>query len=132
MSRILLDTSALSAVFRGHEGIAEATRAADRIAVSPVVLGELHTGFRGGRQQEKNREILRTFLDSPRVRTVNIEAETAERYAQIYDSLRRAGTPIPTNDIWIAASAMQFGLRLVTTDALFEQVPQIALELHEA
>jgi len=130
MSRILLDTSALSAFFRGHAGIVEATRAADRIAVSPIVLGELGTGFRGGGRLERNRELLSKFLQSPRVRTLNLDAETAERYAQIYDSLRRAGTPIPTNDIWIAASAMQFGLLLVTTDGHFERVVQISLDLH--
>lgn len=50
--------------------------------------------------------------------------------AQIYDSLRQAGTPIPTNDIWIAATAMQFGLRLVTTDTHYEHVAQISLELY--
>ncbi len=130
MSRILLDTSALSAFFRGHAGIVEATRAADRIAVSPIVLGELNTGFRGGGRLQRNRELLSKFLQSPRVRTLNLDAETAERYAQIYDSLRRAGTPIPTNDIWIAASAMQFGLLLVTTDGHFERVVQISLDLH--
>ncbi len=130
MSRILLDTSALSAFFRGHAGIVEATRAADRIAVSPIVLGELGTGFRGGGRLERNRELLSKFLQSPRVRTLNLDAETAERYAQIYDSLRRAGTPIPTNDIWIAASAMQFGLLLVTTDGHFERVVQISLDLY--
>ncbi len=130
MSRILLDTSALSAFFRGHAGIVEATRAADRIAVSPIVLGELNTVFRGGGRLQRNRELLSKFLQSPRVRTLNLDAETAERYAQIYDSLRRAGTPIPTNDIWIAASAMQFGLLLVTTDGHFERVVQISLDLH--
>ena len=132
MSRVLLDTSAVSALFRGDEAIVEATRSPDLIAVNPVVLGELNAGFRGGRHLEKNRELLRSFLESPRVRIVGIDAESAARYAQIYDSLRRAGTPIPTNDIWIAASAMQFGLQLVTTDAHFEYVPQIALQLHEA
>jgi len=131
MSRLLLDTSAVSALFRGYEAIADSTRGADRIAVSPVTLGELETGFRGGSRRDKNRALLQRFLESPRVRTVVIDAETADRYAQICDSLRRAGTPIPSNDIWIAASAMQFGLRLVSTDAHFERVQQITLELHD-
>ncbi len=130
MSRILLDTSALSALFRGHQAIADATRRADRIAVSAVTLGELKTGFLGGRQRHKNRELLQRFLQTPRVRTIVVDAETGDRYAQINDALRRAGTPIPTNDIWIAAGAMQFGLQLVTTDAHFERVIQISLDLH--
>lgn len=131
MSRILLDTSAMSALFRGHEGIRETIAVADRVGVNSVALGELGAGFRGGTRHEENRRGLREFLHRPRVRTLSIDAETAERYAQIYDSLRRAGTPIPTNGIWIAASAMQFGLRLVTTDAHYQHVPQIALELHD-
>lgn len=130
MSRILADTSALSAFFRGHEGVACTLRSARQIAVSAVVLGELDAGFRGGNRIEENRDLLRRFLASPRVRVLGVEAETADRYAQIYDSLRRAGTPIPTNDIWIAASAMQFGLLLVTTDPHYERVPQIAVQLY--
>jgi len=130
VSRILLDTSAVSAFLRGHENIVDAARAADRIAVNPVVLGELSAGFHGGSRHDDNLRILERFLRSPRVRILGIDAETADSYAQIYDSLRLAGTPIPTNDIWIAASAMQFGLQLVTTDAHYEHVVQISLDLY--
>lgn len=132
MSRLLLDTTALSALFRGREDIAAATRAADRLAISPISLGELNAGFRGGERQQQNSAILARFLASPRVRTLVIEPETAERYALIYDALRRAGTPIPTNDVWIAANAMQFGLRVITTDGHFARVPQIVVELFPA
>jgi predicted nucleic acid-binding protein len=130
VSRILLDTSALSAHLRGHEGVVEAVRSASRIAVTPIVLGELSAGFRGGSRYEENRDLLRRFQESPRVRILGIDVDTADRYALIHDSLRRAGTPIPTNDMWIAASAMQFGLLLVATDAHYERIPQIALQLH--
>jgi len=130
VSRILLDTSALSAFLRGHRAIVDATRTADRIAVTPVVLGELGAGFLRGSHLERNRELLRDFLRSPRVRTLGIDEETGQRYAQIHHSLRRAGTPIPTNDIWIAASAMQFGLVVVATDQHYACVPQIATLLH--
>lgn len=132
MSRILLDTSALSAFFHGHDAVAETIRRATRIAVTPVTLGELKTGFLGGSRPDQNRDVLRRFLAKPLVRTVLIGPETADRYAQISDFLRRAGTPIPVNDLWIAASAMQFGLRVVTTDRHFERVPQITVELHDS
>ena len=122
----------MSELFRGHEGIAQTIAFADQIGVSPVALGELKAGFRGGTRYEENQAALQRFLSKPLVRAISIDAETADRYAQILDSLRRAGTPIPTNDIWIAASAMQFGLRLVTTDRHYENVAQVALELHEA
>ena len=68
------------------------------------------------------------FLDSPRVNLIDVDEETARRYAVIFSTLRAAGTPIPTNDLWIAASAMQHGLRLLTADAHFEKVPQILLQ----
>jgi predicted nucleic acid-binding protein len=131
VSRVLLDTCALSELFRGHAGIREAVAMADQVGLNTVSLGELLAGFRGGTRSEENRASLEEFLHEPRVRTIGIDADTADRYARIFDSLRRAGTPIPTNDIWIAATAMQFGLRLVTTDRHYEHVAQVALELHE-
>lgn len=128
MREILLDTSGYSAFMRGHPGVGDALREADLVALNPVVLGELWTGFRLGSRLEKNRAELRTFLASPRVDVVDIDAETSARYAAIVDTLRRAGTPIPTNDLWIAASAMQYGLRVVTTDEHFRRVPQVLVE----
>ena len=81
-------------------------------------------GSRGGRR-EKNEQDLRTFLASPRVQTVAVDEHTAQRYAVILDFLWRAGTPIPTNDIWIAAGAMQQGLHVLTTGAHYERVPHV-------
>ncbi len=96
--------------------------------MNPVILGELLAGFMRGRRTTKNAKELTTFLSSPRVRIVVVDGETAERYAVIFDSLRGAGTPIPTNDIWIAATAMQHGLRLLTGDTHFRKVPQVIAE----
>jgi predicted nucleic acid-binding protein len=121
----LLDTSAYSAFLRGHEELKLALQRADRIVLTPVVLGELGAGFRAGARLKKNEAELRRFLASPRVEVVPIDAETAERYAVILHGLRQAGTPIPTNDIWIAASAMQHGLRVLTTDVHYTRMPQI-------
>lgn len=128
MKEILLDTSGYSAFLRGHAGVGEAVRQADLIAVSPVVLGELWAGFRRGNRLEKNRAELKTFLASPRVDVIDIDAETSVRYAAILDALARAGTPIPTNDLWIAASAMRYGLAVVTTDGHFRRVPQVLVD----
>lgn len=128
MTACLLDTSAYSAFLRGHEGLKQALQRADRIALTPIVLGELGAGFRAGARRQKNEAELRQFLASPRVDVVTVEAETAERYAVILHGLRLAGTPIPTNDIWIAASAMQHGLRVLTTDVHYDRIPQIIVE----
>ena len=125
MSRILLDTSGYSAFMRGDAVVKEMLQTVDAIYVNAIVLGELRVGFLRGRMRQKNEERLRQFLASSRVSIIAVDEETAERYAVILDALWTAGTPIPTNDMWIAASAMQYGLAVLTTDAHFLKIPQI-------
>ncbi len=127
--KIFLDTSAYSAFMRGHDKILNLIRQAERIVVNPIVLGELLAGFRLGKHEAKNHGLLERFLDSPRVASLPIDDGTARRYSDIVEHLRRSGTPIPTNDLWIAASAMQHGLILISTDTHFEKVPQISKEI---
>jgi tRNA(fMet)-specific endonuclease VapC len=131
VSRIFLDTSAYSAFKRGHPQLRHRLREASQIQLNPVVLGELRAGFLKGLRQADNLADLAQFLASPRVDVVAVDDETAVRYAVILDSLRRAGTPIPTNDIWIAASTMQLGSVLVTTDPHFRAISQIVVEILE-
>jgi tRNA(fMet)-specific endonuclease VapC len=125
LSTSMLDSSGYSAFKRGHPEAIEALRSYSSILMPSIVLGELLAGFEvGGRRQENRRE-LAEFQHSPRVRMVQITEDTAERYARIYAHLRTAGRPIPTNDLWIAASAMEHGAELLTTDRHFLDVPQI-------
>ena len=129
MSRILLDTSAYSAFMRGDSEASAALREADDIYISATVLGEMLAGFLSGSHRAKNEKELARFLDSPRVQLLDVDEDTAERYAVIFTALRKAGTPIPTDDLWIAATAMQYGLRLLTRDAHFAKVPQILTQM---
>jgi predicted nucleic acid-binding protein len=131
-SRIILDTSAYSAFLKGNFDIKLSLQEADEIFINPVILGELLAGFAMGKNEKKNRAILQEFLSSPRVKVVNIDEETSERYAVIINYLRMQGIPIPTNDLWIAASAMQYGLKVLTTDNHYSKVPQIITEYHQA
>jgi predicted nucleic acid-binding protein len=130
MTGSLLETSGYSAFRRGHSEIEiePRVRSADSIAVNPVVLGELLAGFRRGGRRAENESTLRAFLDSPRVFVAETGKETALRYAEIYQSLRESGTPVPANDIWIAATAMEFGLVVLTTDSHFRKEKQILVE----
>jgi len=128
MSGILLDTSAYSAFMRGHPAIKLFIQRSEEIRVTPVVLGELISGFKMGKDERRNRKLLEGFLSSPRVDIVEIDEETSERYAIILNALREKGTPIPTNDIWIASSAMQYGLRVLTTDTHYLQISQVLVE----
>jgi predicted nucleic acid-binding protein len=90
--------------------------------VSVTVLGELLAGFAAGSRQSENRGELTQFLDSPRVAVVNCSADTADFYALVYAALRRQGKPIPTNDLWIAASCLEHGAALLTLDEHFQHV----------
>lgn len=126
--KIMLDTSAYSAYLRGNGEVRQALREADEVYLNPVVLGELYAGFARGNREKKNREILREFLSSPRVQVAVVDEETAERYAAILAYLWSKGTPMPTSNLWIAATAMQYGLKVITTDSRFRDIPQIIVE----
>lgn len=125
MTRLLLDTSAYSAFKRGVDSVAEELGEADEVFVNSIVLGELRAGFAHGSAKERNERELRQFLGLPRVKAVGIDEATSVFYAAIYAALRKAGTPVPSNDLWIAASAMQHGLIVLTLDAYFRLIPQI-------
>ena len=128
MTQVMRDTSAYSAFMRGHAEVRLALQQADEIYLNPVILGELLAGFMRGKRKKKNEKELQMFLSSPRVNVVDLDEDTSERYAVILNSLWKAGTPIPTNDIWIAASAMQHGVRLLTGDAHYQRVTQVLVE----
>jgi tRNA(fMet)-specific endonuclease VapC len=124
--KLLLDTNAYTALFRGHEGVAARVRRATDVLLSTVVAGELLFGFRNGNRFEANREELDDFLASPYVSLLPVTLVTADRFARIAVSLRRKGRPLPTNDIWIAAHAMESGADLLSFDQHFEHVEGLA------
>jgi len=130
--KVMLDTSAYAAFLRGSPAAKQAVQESDEIVFNPVVLGELLAGFLMGKNEKRNRVLLKDFISTPRVFIVEIDEETSERYAVIKHSLRVKGRPIPTNDLWIAASAMQHGLKVLTTDRHYLEIPQIITEYLEA
>ena len=122
MKRFVIDTNIYSAFKTNHPATVERFREAERIVVCPTVHGELLAGFKCGCREEKNTAELDEFLDRPRVGYVTTDASTAEYYAEIFKRLRAKGTPIPTNDMWIAAAAMQHGLAVCTRDEHFRNI----------
>ncbi len=127
MKRILLDTNAYTALLAGDEAVLAALSDADAVLVSVVVLGELHAGFKGGSREPENLEALADFLRRPPVRSVDVTPATAEVFGVVKDRLRRAGAPIPINDVWIAAHAIETGSWLVTYDRHFGAVEGLLL-----
>jgi tRNA(fMet)-specific endonuclease VapC len=125
--KVLLDTNAYSALKRGHDGVAALVRRSDEVLFSTVVAGELLYGFRHGTKFAVNRRDLDAFLASPFVTLVPVSLATADRFSRVVLALKAKGKPIPTNDMWIAAQAMETGAELVTFDHHFEWVGGLAV-----
>ena len=124
--KLLLDTNAYSAFFRDDPIVTELVHGADELALSVIVVGELLYGFQRGRRYEQNLAELRSFIGRPFVTFLPVGPVTAEHYGSIAAALRAKGRPIPTNDMWIAAHAMETGADLVSADRHFGYVGGLA------
>ncbi|MFA5878869.1 MAG: type II toxin-antitoxin system VapC family toxin [Candidatus Margulisiibacteriota bacterium] len=125
--KILIDTNAYSNLLSGSEIILDVFSQAEKIYVSVVVLGELYAGFKGGNKEAENIKILSRFLEKPTVQIIDITKETAEIFGEIKNNLKIAGTPLPINDIWIAAHAFEVGAQLITFDQHFVCIPGLRI-----
>jgi len=123
--RVALDTNRLTDLFQGDRELGRQLERCDEVAIPLMVLGEMKAGFYGGTQTARNERLLNTLLAKPTVRVACPGRETAEQYARLFVQLRRAGTPVPDNDLWIAALALERDLLLITRDRHFEKIPQL-------
>ena len=123
MNKILIDTNIYSLAMKGEANVVNTLRRIDQIGFSAISIGELLSGFKGGSRETENREELNIFLDSPRVIVHSIDEGTADFYASVLTNLKVAGTPIPTNDIWISAVAFQHGYKIFSNDKHFNLIP---------
>ena len=130
IKRVLIDTNIYSELLRGNKSVSELLKKPDIVAFSVISIAELLSGFKNGDKEKENLEELDQFLYSPRVVVYDIDAETSEFYAKIYDELKRSGDPIPTNDLWIAALTLQHGTKLFTLDKHFKKVRGLFLIDH--
>ncbi len=125
MSRFCVDTSAYSQFKRGHAPVVDLIDAAEWIGIPTIVLGELWMGFGLGDRLKRNAVELQTFLGNAVVETVPVDGEVARIFGEIAAELRKRGTPLPTNDIWIAASAVRTATPLLTYDAHFRRIERL-------
>ena len=125
--RVALDTNRLTDLFQGDAELAQRLGTCEEVWIPLVVLGEIRAGFYGGTQHRKNELLLHRLLAKATVRVLLPGPETAERYARLFVQLKRAGTPIPDNDLWIAALVLEHNLVLITRDRHFERIPQLML-----
>ena len=123
--RLALDTNRYTDLCRGDASVLDTLELADEIWLPFVVVGELRAGFALGSQGPHNEAVLRRFLLKPRVGVLYADNQTTHHYANIFRQLRKQGTPIPTNDMWIAALTLQHSLVLFARDAHFDALPQL-------
>ncbi|TSC86404.1 MAG: PilT protein domain-containing protein [Microgenomates group bacterium Gr01-1014_16] len=122
MNKLLLDTNAVRKLADGDEVLRRVLDDAEKVYLSVVVLGELYYGYKGGNREAKNRIWLQDFMEKLGLEILVVEENTADFYAEIKEKLRKKGKPIPSNDLWIAAQALENGTVLVTDDRHFEEV----------
>lgn len=123
--RLALDTNRYTDLCRGDASVVEAVERADEVRLPFIVMGELRAGFAVGSQGARNEAVLRRFLLKPGVGVLYADEQTTHHYATVYRQLRKQGTPIPTNDMWIAALVLQHSLVLCARDAHFDALPQL-------
>jgi tRNA(fMet)-specific endonuclease VapC len=123
--RVALDTNRLTDLFQGDSDLAQSLASCEEVWIPLIVLAEIKAGFYGGTQRGRNEALLQRLLAKPTVGVLLPARETAEHYARLFVQLKRAGTPVPDNDLWIAALALEHDLVLITRDQHFEKIPQL-------
>jgi tRNA(fMet)-specific endonuclease VapC len=123
--KVALDTNRYVDLCKGDEDTAALLEEAEAVFLPFVVVAELRAGFALGRRTAENERVLRLFLTKDGVRVLFPDDQTTHHYAGVFRQLRLQGTPIPTNDMWIAALVLQHNLVLHDRDGHFDHLPQI-------
>lgn len=129
MKKIILDTNAYTALMTGREEILDLMGKADEVLVPIFVLGELLFGFKNGSREKENSAVLLRFLNKSTVKIVHTTIDTAEIFGRIKADLKKSGSTIPVNDVWIASQAIESGAFLVTYDSHFDKISGLLLAL---
>ena len=122
MKNIVIDTNAYTHLLAGKEDVLDVIGSAEVVYVSIFVLGELYAGFKGGTKERNNKDTLNRFLLKPTVKILNATSETANVFGMVKQDLKKAGTPLPINDVWIAAQALETGSTLISYDSHFKKI----------
>jgi tRNA(fMet)-specific endonuclease VapC len=127
VKKVILDTNAYTQLLAGEEDVLDAISAAETVYMSIFVLGELYAGFIGGTREHENKETLHRFLLKPAVKILNATSETAEVFGLLKSNLKKAGIPLPINDVWIAAHGIETGSVVITYDVHFKKIAGLRL-----
>ena len=121
---MILDTNALSAWAEGYSAVAAPLRSANRLVIPSIVLGEYYFGIRQSRHRNRYQDWLTRYL--PMTEIAAVTSATADAYAHIRLELKQYGSPIPSNDVWIAALARQHSLAILSNDGHFDAVEGVS------
>ena len=124
--RVALDSNRLTDLFQGDAQLAMQLGTCEEVWIPLMALAEIKAGFYGGNRQNRNEALLASFLARDTVEVLLPGRETAEQYARLFVQLKRAGTPVPDNDLWIAALTLEHDLTLITRDRHFDCIPQLS------
>jgi tRNA(fMet)-specific endonuclease VapC len=127
MKNILLDTNAYTRLLAGDASVLNVLSTAGTVYMSVFVLGELYAGFAGGNREAENKAMLNDFLMTPSVKMLNATSETASFFGFLWNYLKKAGTPLPINDVWIAAHGLETGSTVITYDSHFKKIPGLRI-----
>ena len=125
MKSLVLDSNAIISLFDGDEDVREIISSAERVLVPAIVLGEVQLCINNTKRGRATKKALERFVDQPFVEVLNVGSETAAYFVTIMKYLMEHGTPIPTNDVWIAAGALETGSVLLTRDGHFANIPMV-------
>ena len=123
--RIALDTNRYTDLWAGSAEVVKIVEEADEVYLPFAVVAELRARFLKGTRSAENERTLRSFLSKPGVHILFPDEQTTSQYAALQNQLWRQGTPIPINDLWIAALVLQHGLILYARDKHFDHIPQL-------
>ncbi len=123
--RIALDTNRYIDFCKGEPESVRVLQTSEVVCIPFITVAELRAGFRCGSRGEENEKILIRFLNSARIEVLYADDQTTHHYARLFAQLRKQGTPIPTNDLWLAALVTQHNLILFARDQHFDHLPQI-------
>jgi tRNA(fMet)-specific endonuclease VapC len=127
MKRILLDTNAYSKLLAGDKKVLSLLAESDVVYMSIFVLGELYAAFKGGSKEQENTQLLKRFIQKPTVEILEATEETSKVFGQVKNDLKKAGTPLPINDVWIAAHTLESGSTIITYDIHFREIPDLRI-----
>jgi len=130
LNKILPDTNAYSRLLSGDQNVLNALKEAQIVYLSVFVIGELVAGFKGGRKEMENQKNLQKFLGKPGVRLLNTTKKTADIFGTVKHALKKAGTPLPINDVWIAAHGIETNSVIITYDEHFKKIEGVKLWEH--